>query len=441
MFRSFFPNPRLFFLSALAWTAICMIAWFVAGPTLQGLFSLGPMIGIAPTEATPDPFFSSDKVWLYQYILVAGYAFCVPWYWLTDNKRWYWWSVVGSVTIIEIVFFNVQINAWLNDWYGGFYDLIQRALTAPNTITFDEYMIQIFTVAIVLSVSITVVVLNSFLNSHYLFRWRRAMSFYYQANWKHIRTTEGAAQRIQEDTESFSSIVENLGLSFIDSVMTLLVFLPLLWGLSEHITELPWIGAVPGSLVWVALFSAIFGTVLLAVVGIKLPGLQFQNQRVEAAYRKELVYGEDYADRADPLTIRELFLNVQRNYFRLYFHYLYFNVARYAYLQGSVFFPYIAMGPSVVAASLTFGIFQQVLNAFGQVADSFRFLVNSWTTIIRLISVYKRLRGLEDAMPKPPVFANDYDDPRYLNSRVGDAASDGTPPSTDANPPPDAATV
>ncbi len=369
MFRSFFPRPELFFPAAVLWVALCMLAWFTVGPTLQSVLSLGPWLGIAPTEAVPNPFFSSDKVWLYEFVLLAGYLFCIPWYWIGGNRRWYSWSVVGTVTIVEIVFFNVQINAWLNDWYGSFYNLIQRALETPNSITFDDYMIQIFTVAIVLSVSITVLVMNSFLNSHYLFRWRRAMSFYYQANWKHIRSTEGAAQRIQEDTESFSSIVESLGLSVIDSVMTLLVFLPLLWGLSEHITELPWIGPVPGSLVWVALFSAIFGTVLLAGVGVKLPGLQFQNQRVEAAYRKELVYGEDRADRAEPITIRELFVNVQKNYFRLYFHYLYFNVARYAYLQGSVFFPYIAMGPSVVVAALTFGLFQQVLNAFGQVAE------------------------------------------------------------------------
>ena len=40
-----------------------------------------------------------------------------------------------------------------------------------------------------------------------------------------------------------------------------------------------------------------FGTVLLMVVGNKLPGLQFNNQKVEAAYRKELVYGEDYEER------------------------------------------------------------------------------------------------------------------------------------------------
>src|SRR5690606_25113927 len=121
--------------------------------------------------------------------------------------------------------------------------------------------------------------------------------------------------------------------------------------------------------------------------------LNFANQRVEAAYRKELVYGEDDAGRAQPVTIRELFKNVQRNYFRIYFHYTYFNVFRYTFLQASVFFPYIAMGPSIVTGAITFGIFQQIMQAFGQVSDSFRFLMNSWTTIINLISIYQRLRG------------------------------------------------
>jgi peptide/bleomycin uptake transporter len=245
------------------------------------------------------------------------------------------------------------------------------------------------------------------------------MNFYYMANWQHIREIEGASQRVQEDTQNFSNIVENLGLSLIDSVMTLLVFLPLLWGLSQQVTELPWIGHVDGSLVWVALISAIFGTTLLAVVGVRLPGLQFQNQRVEAAYRKELVFGEESAERAQPLTIRELFRNVQRNYFRIYLHYTYFNVARYAYLQGSTFFPYVAMGPSVVTGLITFGVFQQVLQAFSQVSDSFRFLVNSWTTIINLISIYQRLRGFENQIPlATKVYANDYDDPRYLATQT-----------------------
>ena len=32
----------------------------------------------------------------------------------------------------------------------------------------------------------------------------------------------------------------------------------------------------------------------IAAIGVKLPGLNFKNQRVEAAYRKELVFGEHH---------------------------------------------------------------------------------------------------------------------------------------------------
>ena len=416
MFRSFFPNPRLFFGSAVAWVALWMVAFFTIGPVLQQFLSLGPWLGIQPTEADPEPFFNSDRVWLYQYVLLAGYLFCVAWYFLNDNRRWYWWSVVGSVTIVEVVFFNVQISAWLNDWYGDFYDLIQSALATPNSVTFEQFMGFILTVAVVLVVNITMLVLNLFLTSHYLFRWRRAMTFYYMANWKSLRHVEGASQRIQEDTRLFALNVEVLGVTLVESLMTLLVFLPILWGLSQQMAELPWIGPIDGSLVWVALISAAFGTVLLWVVGIRLPGLEFHNQRVEAAFRKELVYGEDYDEHAKPVAVRNFFKNVQRNYFRLYFNYLYFNIARYAYLQGAVFIPYIAMGPSIATGAITFGMFQQVLNAFGQVSDSFRYLVNSWTRIIELISIYKRLAGFEANLPRDHVIANDYDDERYLAS-------------------------
>jgi peptide/bleomycin uptake transporter len=40
----------------------------------------------------------------------------------------------------------------------------------------------------------------------------------------------------------------------------------------------------------------------------------------------------------------------------------------------------------------------QILNAFGQVRSSFQYLVNSWTTIVELLSIYKRLRTLEAAL-------------------------------------------
>jgi len=189
--------------------------------------------------------------------------------------------------------------------------------------------------------------------------------------------------------------MEGLGVNFMRSIMTLVAFLPILWDLSKNVTELPWLGPVDHSLVYVAILFALAGTVLMAVVRIKLPGLEFNNQMVEAAYRKELVYGEDHADRADDFTARALFNDVRRNYFRLFFHYMYFDVAKWSYLQFGVLVPYVALGPTIVAGAVTLGVMQQIVRAFNRVESSFQFLVNSWSTIVELISVYKRLKAFE----------------------------------------------
>jgi peptide/bleomycin uptake transporter len=227
------------------------------------------------------------------------------------------------------------------------------------------------------------------------------MNDYYLVNWSKLRHIEGASQRVQEDTMRFADIVESLGVAFIRSVLTLVAFLPILWELSTHITELPWVGPINHSLVYIAIISAASGTVLLAIVGIKLPGLEFNNQKVEAAYRKELVLGEDSDQRAQPPTVTELFANVRKNYFTLYKHYLYFDIAKWSYLQFSVIVPYIAIGPSIVAGAVSLGVLQQIVRAFGKVEESFQFLVNSWSTIVKLISIYKRLRAFESQMKKP----------------------------------------
>jgi peptide/bleomycin uptake transporter len=237
--------------------------------------------------------------------------------------------------------------------------------------------------------------LTRFFISHYIFRWRTAMNNHYMANWHTIRAIEGASQRVQDDTMRFSSTMESLGASFVDSIMTLIAFLPILLRLSENVTELPIVGEVPYSLVVVAIVWSIFGTGLLAIIGIKLPGLTFRNQRVEAAYRKELVYGEDDIARAQPPTVTELFSYVRRNYFRLYFHYMYFNVGRILYIQTDNIFPFVVLAPTIVAGKITLGPLNQILGAFDQVRTSFQYLINSWTTIVDLLSIYARLRGLD----------------------------------------------
>ena len=207
----------------------------------------------------------------------------------------------------------------------------------------------------------------------------------------------------------FAGIMEGLGVSIVDAIMTLFAFMPVLLSLSSYVAELPLVGSIPYPLLTAAIFWSIFGTVLLAVVGIKLPGLEFRNQRVEAAFRKELVYGEDNPNRAEPITMTELFNNVRRNYFRLYFHYMYFNVARSFYLQGDNIFGYLIMIPTIASGAITLGILQQILTAFGQVSNSFQYIVNSWPTIIELLSIHKRLVAFESVLHDKPMPGIDQD--------------------------------
>ena len=397
MFVSFFPNPKLFFWSAALWTLLAILLWFFAGD------SMGTALGLLP--APPDPtkgasvfvFVSRPFIWFYIYFTIAVGLFAAFWAVYAPHK-WMSWSILGSALIIFTTYFQVQVSVAINAWYGPFYDMIQLALSKPGQVTIGQFYAQLAAFAGIAMVAVTVGVMTRFFVSHYIFRWRTAMNDYYMANWSRLRFVEGSSQRVQDDTMRFSTTMEGLGVNLIDSVMTLIAFLPVLMQLSANVTELPIIGQIPNALVVIAIAWSLFGTAFLALIGIRLPGLQFRNQRVEAAYRKELVLAEDDETRAQPQTVAELFAAVRKNYFRLYFNYMYFNVGRILYLQTDNIFPYIVLAPTIVAGKITLGAMNQILNAFGQVRSSFQFLVNSWTTIVELLSIYKRLRALEAAL-------------------------------------------
>ncbi len=402
MFQSFFPRPALFFSSVVIWCAISVACWYTFGADLGAAFGLPPSPDGAEPVIGVAYFVTPDFLWFYLYYGLTTFLFAAFWFWFSPHP-WQAWSILGSSLILFSTYFSVQVSVAINNWRRPFFDAVQNALSKESTTTVGSLYTYIGFFAAISLVWMVVYVITRFFVSHYIFRWRSAMNNYYMSHWPRVRKVEGAAQRVQEDTMRFSTIMEGLGVNIVDSVMTLFAFLPVLFTLSQYVTELPLIGAIPAPLLNAAILWSLFGTVLLAVVGVKLPGLEFRNQRVEAAYRKELVYGEDDAARALPPTVGELFTEVRKNYFRLYFHYMYFNVARGMYLQADNIFAYLILIPTIAAGKITFGILQQILTAFGQVSNSFQYLVNSWTTIVELLSIYKRLKAFESAIDNLPL--------------------------------------
>ena len=310
-------------------------------------------------------------------------------------RKWYLWSWIGSLIILSSLWVQVKIDVKINEWFGEFYDMIQKALGKPNAITIEEYWASLFSFIILAAMYVGVAVIVSYFTSHYLFRWRTAMVEYYHSVYEKARKIEGASQRVQEDTIKFSRIMESLGTSLIEAIMILVEFMPILFGLSIGIPIFffgDWdYGLIVGALIW-----SVGGTIFLIILGLilRLVGVEYDLQKKEAAYRKILVIAEDDGT-IRPKSIEELFDDVRSIHFLSYIRYLYFNIGRIAYLQANVLSAYVFLAPAIVAGAVTLGVMQQIIRAFGRVEGSMQYILKAWPTIIELASVYKRLREFE----------------------------------------------
>ena len=311
------------------------------------------------------------------------------------SRKWALWSWGGSAFIIASLLAQTWIDVKINEWYKGFYDLLQKATESDVSDFYDGiFMFMKLAIPYVIIYTIT-----NYFTRLYAFRWREAMTFSYMPFWKKVDAkVEGASQRIQEDCMNFAKIVESIGLQIIRAFMLLIAFIPILWGLSSNVV-IPWLKDINGSLVWMSLTASLGGVLISWFVGYKLPGLEYNNQVVEAAFRKELVYGEDdRVEYAKPPTILELFTGIKFNYHRLFLHYGYFDLWLIMYNQSMIIVPYIIMGPGLFTGAMTLGILIQTSSAFREVQGSFSLFMQNWTRITELRSIYKRLSEFEKSI-------------------------------------------
>ena len=284
-----------------------------------------------------------------------------------------------------------------------------RSISGENAYSIGIFYAMIWVFLCIALPYVLISTINVYFASIYALKWREAMTFEYLAFWKaKDDNIEGSSQRIQEDIYNFSKIVESLGLAFIRALMILFAFIPILWTLSGVIAAPLFEGIdensifaplkhIDGLLVYVALFISLGGLFISWFVGIKLPGLEYNNQKAEAAFRKELVFAEDNRrDYATRETMIELFTGLKFNYKRLFLHYGYFNIWLILFEQIIVIVPFLIVAPSLFAGAIGLGVVMQMNNAFDQVRSSFSVFITNWTKITELRSIHKRLREFEE---------------------------------------------
>ncbi len=307
-------------------------------------------------------------------------------------KKWAAWAYFGLILLIISLIAQTSLNVAINEWYKTFYDLLQNI----KDHTIEQFWAAIWQFLLIAMPYVIIATLTTFFASHWVFRWREAMTFSYLSSWRSAKTDiEGSSQRMQEDIYRFAKITEDLGLRALRAIMTLIAFIPVLWALSSGV-EIPILKDIPGSLVWVALIVSVGGLIISWFVGIKLPKLEYNIQKSEAAFRKELVFAEDdKKNYASDLTMLSLFTGLRVSFYRLFLHYGYFNIWLISFSQVMVIVPYMIMGPGLFTGAITLGVLVQVSNAFDQVRSSFSVFIDNWTTITELRSIHRRLYEFE----------------------------------------------
>ena len=189
MFKSFFPKPGPFFISAFIWSLLAVIFWQAGG---------GDWL-LRVTGASQNVAISAARFWSLNYLVFyAYYLFCVGvfalFWFVYCPHRWQYWSILGTSLIIFVTWFLVEVGVAINAWYAPFYDLIQSALATPHKVSINQFYQEIGVFLGIAIIAVIIGVMNNFFVSHYVFRWRTAMNEHYMAHWQHLRHIEGAAQ-------------------------------------------------------------------------------------------------------------------------------------------------------------------------------------------------------------------------------------------------------
>lgn len=232
--------------------------------------------------------------------------------------------------------------------------------------------------------------------------WRQWMThllvkrYFFNRAYFRLRTSnrvDNPDQRISEDVKSFTTGVLGYFLTLINSGVTLVAFLGVLWTIS-------W--TLPVSL----LIYATLGTGLSIWIGHRLVSLHFHQYRKEADFRYALIRVRDNAEsiaffRGEKREHRDLvmrFAEVVNNTMRIigWNRTLGFFTNGYNYVALVV--PTLIVGPMYIMGKVEFGVVTQAQSAFAQVLMALSVIIMQFESLSAFAAGIKRLGDLWDEL-------------------------------------------
>ena len=325
----------------------------------------------------------------------------------SSEDRWAGRVLLAAVVAIELSI--VGLTVLYNSWNNVFYNALQER-------NWNAFVYQLGYFCLIAAAFILLAVYQLYLNQWLQIRWRRWLTRVYLGEWLehsvHYRmqlqgdAADNPDQRISEDIRSFIELTLNIGLQILNSTVTLISFMVILWSLSEA-APLSLFGVnIPGYLVWAAFIYAVFGTALTHLIGRPLVALNFQQQRYEADFRFSLVRVRENSeqiallegDEAERERLLMRFGNVVGNWYALMTRQKKLTFFTAGYSQAAVVFPFVMVSPAYFAGKLQLGGLMQTANAFGQVQGALSVFVSLYRSLAEWSAVIERLAGFEQSI-------------------------------------------
>jgi vitamin B12/bleomycin/antimicrobial peptide transport system ATP-binding/permease protein len=325
-------------------------------------------------------------------------------YWRSDEK-WSAWGLLVAIVALNLgtVWLNVRFNSWNRD----FYDALQEY-------DWPRFWWQFAVFSMLAAIWVAVGVYQLYLRQILHIRWRRWLTERSLKGWlgnqAYYRiqidqsTTDNPDQRIADDLDSFASSSIVLSMGVLNSLVTLVSFLFILWRLSGPLTVPLWGGHsfdIPGYLVFAAFIYAAFGTWLAHWIGRPLAGLMFSQQRFEADFRFSLVRLRENAESVafyggeshEYGVFDRRFGRVVGNWWDIIRRRKRLSWFTTTYQQVAIIFPFLVAAPSYFSKKIQLGGLMQVISAFSQVQEALSFIVSSYTSIAEYRAIVERLAG------------------------------------------------
>jgi len=346
-----------------------------------------------------------------------------------SEDKWAGYTLLGAVIAIELSL--VAIDVLVNQWNNRFYNALQD----HNWATF-VYEIGYF--CVLATFNVILVVYQLYLNQWLQIRWRQWMTRHYLGDWLHQANhyrmqlqgdaADNPDQRIADDIRLFVQMTLSIGLNLLNSIVTLMSFVVILWALSSqaHLNFFGTAVVIPGYLVWCALIYAVAGTVLTQWIGSPLVRLDFEQQRVEADFRFNLVRIRENSEQiallkgesAERGRLWTRFSSVIENWYAIMSRTKRLVAFTASFDQTAVIVPYVLVAPAYFSDRIQLGGLMQSASAFGSVQKALSFFVAVYRDLAQWRAVVARLDGFEKAIGSATALAQ-------APSSIAIAASDG----------------